>query len=95
MRWALVLALLPLSVPAVAQTDRPGIQVWGDGRMGLTWSDRNTALGPTEKGLRLTSRARLHFQIMGETDGGTQFGVNLGVDRDTNRPTTKSIFIGQ
>jgi hypothetical protein len=93
MRWALVLALLPL--PAFAQTDRPGLQVWGDGRMGLAWSDRNTALGPTEKGLRLTSRARLHFQFMAETDGGTQFGVNFGVDRATNRPTFKNVFVGQ
>ena len=93
MRWALVLALVPL--PALAQTDRPGIQVWGDGRMGLAWSDRADALGPTEKGLRLTSRARLHFQFMGETDGGTQFGVNFGVDRPTGRPTAQSVFIGR
>lgn len=94
MRWVLALALLPL--PALAQhSDRPGIQVWGDGRMGLAWSDRNSALGPTENGLRLTSRARLHFQIMGETDGGTQFGVNFGVDRDSKKTTGKSVFVGR
>jgi hypothetical protein len=94
MRAALVLALL-LPLPALAQSDRPGLSMTGDARMGLVWSDRRTTLGPRENGLRLSSRARLHFHFMGETDGGTRFGFNISTDRDTGRPTGGSVFVGQ
>ena len=89
----MLLALAPL--PLLAQADRPGLHVWGDGRMGVVWSDRAAPIGPREDGLRLTSRARLHFQFLGETDGGTQFGFNFRVDPKTNRPTSQSVFVGR
>lgn len=91
---ALVLALALACPQAVlAQSDRPGLQLSGDAHMGLRWSNRTDALGPVEKGLRMSSRARLHFQFMGETDGGLRYGVNLGRDVQNNRTTGRSIFI--
>jgi hypothetical protein len=91
------LLVLVLSVPQIglAQTNRPGIQMTGDAQMGLTWANRGTALAPTERGLRMTSRARLHFQFMGETDGGVRYGVNFNTDRATGRVNGQSAFIGR
>jgi hypothetical protein len=90
---ALALVLL-LASPAMAQDGKPGLQLRGDARMGLTYTPRNPALGGVQDGLRLSSRARLHFQFMGETDGGTRYGVNFDVD-GTNKPKGTSVFIGQ
>ena len=89
--------VLALSMPQIglAQTNRPGIQMSGDARMGLTWANRGTALAPTERGLRLTTRARLYFQFMGETDGGISYGVNFNTDRAAGRVNGQSAFIGR
>ncbi len=94
MRILLPFAFL-LALPAAAQSDRPGLHVTGDARMGLVWSDRAAPFGPPESGLRLSSRARLHFQFMGETDGGTQFGVNFSADPNKSRPSERSVFVGR
>lgn len=94
MRALIILALL-LPSSAFAQSKGTGLHVTGDARMGVVWSDRPAALGPRENGLRMTSRARLHFQFVGETDGGMRFGANINLDPDTNRPTGQSVFIGR
>ena len=80
-----------LATPALA--DSPGLSLSGDARMGVVWeSDR--ALGPAERGLRLSSRARLRLQFRGETDGGLQFGADLRLDEATQRPAGGSVSIG-
>jgi hypothetical protein len=43
----------------------------------------------------MTARARLHFQFMGETDGGTRFGVNFTAEPRTGRVSGQSVFIGR
>ncbi len=93
---ALVLAvLLVLPQHALAQGNRPGLSMSGDARMGLGWTSRDDTFGPAEKGFRMTARARLHFQFMGETDGGTRFGVNFTAEPRTGRVSGQSVFIGR
>lgn len=91
---ALLLFLLLLPAPVMAQDTKPGLKLRGDARMGLTYTPRNPALGGAQDGLRLSSRARLYFQFMGETDGGTRYGVDFDVDQ-TNTPRGTRVFIGQ
>ncbi|MFN4058930.1 MAG: porin [Roseinatronobacter sp.] len=94
-RLGFLLLALVLPQAGLSQTSRPGIQMSGDAQMGLVWSDRGTALAPSERGLRLNSRARLYFQFRGETDGGVRYGVSFDTDRATGRTTGQSVFIGR
>ncbi|MCC5985139.1 MAG: porin [Rhodobacteraceae bacterium] len=88
-------ALLALALPAGAESPHsaPGLSITGDARMGVVW-DRGDSLGPAETGLRLTSRARLRFRFVGETDGGLQFGAEFRLDEATRRPAGGSVSIG-
>lgn len=83
-RTLALICLLPLS----AQAGQLGPSLSGDARMGLAWSDRPAQFGPRETGLRMTSRARLHLQFMGQTDGGMTYGANIRLDEQRRpRPT--------
>lgn len=88
-------ALLALALPAGAETLRgtPGLTITGDARMGVVW-DRGDSLGPAETGLRMTSRARLRFRFVGETDGGLQFGAEFRLDEATGQPRGGSVSLG-
>lgn len=64
--------------------DRPGVHLSGDARMGVIWSDQRMTDTNSAR-LQFTSRARLRFGLVGETDGGTQFGVNFETDAPLRR----------
>ncbi|MGY6548045.1 MAG: porin [Roseinatronobacter sp.] len=85
--------LATLAPPALAQ----GLDatVSGDARMGLVWDRGPDWAGQRETGLRLTNRARLKFQLTGETDGGLNYGATLRLDPNRARPPRPSVFVGQ
>ena len=83
-----------LALPAAGQTQL-GPSISGDARMGLAWSQPDPRFGGRQDGLRLTSRARLRLQFLGETDGGTQFGATIDLDPDTRRPRSRQVHIGR
>jgi len=91
---ALACAML-LAAPALA--DRPGLTLRGDARMGLAWSSQPDWAGQRETGLRTTSRARLHIEYRGQTDGGLHFGANITLDPDRNRDPAgrHEVWIGE
>lgn len=89
-----LIALLACPAPVLAQTQL-GPSLSGDARMGLAWTTPGPRFGGRQDGLRLTARARLRVQFMGETDGGTQFGAVVDLDPDTRRPRSGHVQIGR
>ncbi|MCC5961227.1 MAG: porin [Rhodobacteraceae bacterium] len=94
----LALAITTLATPAPTQTrdwrENPGLQISGDARMGIVWTDRPTRSDDTVSRARFVSRARVRFQFSAETDGGTRFGVGFDAEKPMNRPRGQHVFIG-
>ena len=91
-----ICTILLVVFPGLAHAaDMRGMSLSGDARMGLVWSQPDPRLGGRQDGLRLTSRARLRVQFLGETDGGTRFGAVVDLDPDTRRPTSHQVHIGR
>ena len=87
------LAVFLLALPANAEA--PGLHLSGDARMGLVWERPPAWAQQRENGLRMTSRARLKFEFIGETDGGVRYGAEFRLNPDTQRPNARRIFIGE
>ena len=82
-----------LATPVDAQQIGPSIS--GDARMGLVWERPPAWAAQRESGLRMTSRARLQLEFLGQTDGGLTFGAQIELDTDTQRARSARIFIGE
>lgn len=95
--WVVITALM-LALPAQAGSDREpryttsGLHLSGDARMGVVYDDG--AGSNNRSRLQMTSRTRLHFQLVGETDGGMRFGVSFDVDKPTRRLHGQQVFFG-
>lgn len=95
----IVALIAVLATPALPEMPRhqtqyqsPGLHLSGDARMGVVYDD---GAGPDNRSrVQMTSRARLHFQLIGETTGGTQFGVGFDVDKPNRRLQGQHVFIG-
>ncbi|WP_439561198.1 porin [Roseinatronobacter sp.] len=94
----LALAITALATPAPAQhrdwRENPGLQISGDARMGIIWTDRPARDDDAISRAQFVSRARVRFQFQGQTDGGLRYGISFDVDRDTNRPRGQHVFFG-
>ena len=90
-------ALLALTLATPLWAEGLGPRVSGDARMGLAWSSNQQPAwaGQRESGLRMTNRARLHFEFHGQTDGGLRFGADLTLDTDRQRARLRSLSIGE
>ncbi|MDD7969548.1 porin [Roseinatronobacter alkalisoli] len=93
---SLILAGTLLAAPAMAQNrdwrENPGLQISGDARMGVIWTDRPDT--PNTSRAKLISRARVKFRFAAETDGGTQFGFGFDAEKADARPRGQHVFIG-
>ena len=84
---------LALATPLSAQQLGPSVS--GDARMGLVWERAPDWATQRENGLRMTSRARLQLEFLGETDGGLRFGARIELDTNNNqRPRSPRLAIG-
>ena len=99
MRGVLALLALTLATPLATPLWAEGLgpRVSGDARMGLAWSSNQQPAwaGQRESGLRMTNRARLHFEFTGQTDGGVRFGAEVTLDTDRQKPRLRSLSIGE
>lgn len=96
MRLWVVISALILALPAQAGSEprykTPGLHLSGDARMGVVYDG---GAGPDNRSrVQMTSRARLHFQMVGETTGGTRFGVSFDVDKPNRRLHGQQVFFG-
>lgn len=73
------------------------VTVGGSARMGVTYTEDNTAgpWGPVANELAFTSRIRISFTASGETDGGLSFGGSIRADNagGGNAGTAGSVFV--
>ncbi|WFE75590.1 porin [Roseinatronobacter sp. S2] len=98
----LALAITALATSAPAQhrdgardwRENPGLQISGDARMGIVWTDRPARSDENISRARFVSRARVRFQFSAETDGGTRFGFGFDAEKPMNRPRGQHVFIG-
>ncbi|MGY6706280.1 porin [Roseinatronobacter sp.] len=98
----LALAITALATPAPAQPldgardwrENPGLQISGDARMGIVWTDRPGRSDENISRAQFVSRARVRFQFEGQTDGGLRYGIGFDVDQDTTRPRGQHVFFG-
>lgn len=92
------LTALMLALPAQAGSEQryttPGLHLSGDARMGVVYNDRPDMSGQHSGRWRLDSRARLQFQFVGETTGGTRFGLGFEVDKPNRRLQGQYVFFG-
>ncbi|MGP9789773.1 porin [Roseinatronobacter sp. NSM] len=97
-RAVITLALLgaALATPAMAQQrdwrENPGLQISGDARMGVIWTDRPDT--PNTSRAQFVSRARVKFRFSAQTDGGTRFGFGFDADAPDKRPRGHHVFFG-